>query len=99
MKMVFKEIDPGFWTYENDGDFIEGILVKKESDVGENKSHLYSVETKPGEFSSVWGSTILDQRMALVIVGSKIRITYKGLAEAKAGRSPAKIFKVEVDQD
>ena len=97
--MVFKEIDPGFWTYEKDGDAIEGILVKKEADVGENKSMLYSIETSPGEFSSVWGSTVLDQRMTLVAVGSKIRITYKGLGESKAGRNAPKIFKVEVDTD
>lgn len=97
--MVFKEIDPGFWTYENDGDVIEGILVKKETDVGENKSNLYSIETSPGQFSSVWGSTVLDQRMSLVVVGSKIRITYKGLGESKAGRNAPKIFKVELETE
>jgi len=95
--MVFKEINPDVWTYEDDGDFIEGILVGKESDVGANKSNIYSIEVEPGKFTSVWGSIILDQRMALIEEGSKIRITYKGLGEKKAGKNPAKIFKVEVD--
>jgi hypothetical protein len=95
--MAFKEINPNTWTYENDGDAVEGILVKVEHDVGSNKSTIYSLETEPNKFISVWGSTILDQRMSLVAVGSKVRITYKGLSEKKSGKNPAKIFKVEVD--
>lgn len=96
--MAYKEIDPKTWTYEKDGDFIEGILVRKQSDIGLNKSMLYSVETPEG-VENVWGATILDERMALVKEGKKVRITYKGLAEAKAGKHAAKIFKVEVDEE
>jgi len=96
--MAFKEINPTQWMYEKDGDFIEGILVKTSSEVGTNKSMLYSIETSEG-VKNVWGSTILDERMSFVKVGSKIRITYKGLGEAKAGHNPPKIFKVEVDTE
>ncbi len=96
--MVFKEINPEVWTYEEDGDFIEGILVKVESDIGANKSNMYTLETKPSEFIGIWGSIILDQRMSLVKIGEKVRITYKGTAEKKPGKNAAKIFKVEVDQ-
>jgi len=94
---MYKEINPSVWEYEKDGDAIEGILVKVESDVGINNSALYSLETAPGVFISVWGSTILNQRMSLVKIGQKIKITYKGLSEGKPGKNPAKIFKVEVD--
>lgn len=97
--MVYKEINPNVWEYENDGDAIEGILVKIVPDVGVNKSTIYSLETKPGIFMNVWGSAILDQRMSLVTVGQQIKITYKGLSEGKPGKNPAKIFKVEVDRD
>jgi len=96
--MAYKEINPSTWTYENDGDFIEGILVQKQKDIGENKSMLYSIETPQG-VKNVWGSMVLDQRMGFVNVGSKVRITYKGLAEAKKGKNPAKIFKVELDDE
>jgi hypothetical protein len=49
---------------------------------------------------NVWGSAILDERMAFVKQGDKVKITFKGLAkEAKKGRNPAKIFKVEVDKE
>jgi len=96
---MFKEINPDVWKYENDGDAIEGVLVKREDNVGANESTIYSLETSPGVFKSVWGSVILDQRMALVKIGQKIRITYKGLAEKQPGKNAAKLFKVEVDNE
>lgn len=93
--MAYKEINPSTWTYEKDGDFIEGVVVNKQKEVGVNKSWLYSLETLEG-VKNVWGATVLDERMALVKVGDKIKITYKGLSEAKKGKNPAKLFKVEV---
>ena len=95
--MAYQEINPTDWTYEKDGDFIEGTLIRVQENIGPNQSMLYSIETFE-EVKSVWGATILDQRMALVKVGDKIKITYKGLAEPKAGQQAAKIFKVEVDK-
>jgi len=96
--MAYKEIDPTDWKYEKDGDFIEGILARVQKDVGVNRSMLYSLETSEG-VKNVWGATLLDSRMALVKIGQKVKITYKGLAEATSGKNPAKIFKVEVDED
>jgi len=97
--MTYKEINPDFWTYEKDGDFVEGVLVQKQEKVGENESMLYSIETPEG-VKNVWGSAVLDQRLGLVKVGEKVKITYKGLGEKKhAGKNPPKIFKVEVDKD
>jgi len=96
--MAYEEINPTDWTYKEDGDFIEGFLVQIQEDIGPNKSKLYTVEAPEG-VKNVWGATLLDSRMALVKVGEKIKITYKGLAEAKKGKNPAKIFKVEVDKE
>lgn len=97
--MAYQEINPELWEFKNDGDFVEGFLIRKEADVGENKSWLYSIETSSNGVKSVWGSAILDTRMAFVKVGDKIKITFKGLGEAKHGRNPPKIFKVEVDKE
>lgn len=93
--MTYKEINPTDWK-PNDGDFIEGILVRKQENVGANNSMLYSIETLEG-VKSVWGAMILDSRMAFVNVGTKIKITFKGLGEATGGKNAPKIFKVEVD--
>jgi len=93
---MYKEINPSNWMYEKDGDFIEGVLVQVQEEIGPNKAKLYSLETPEGVIN-VWGATILDQRIALVKIGDKIKITYKGLGEAKPGKNAVKIFKVEVD--
>ena len=95
--MTYQEVNPTAWTYEKDGDFIEGELVSVQSDVGVNKSMLYSIRTEDGTVKSVWGASVLDSRMALISVGSKVKITFKGKAEAKKGKNSAKLFKVEVD--
>lgn len=97
--MTYKEINPEIWDYEKEGDAIEGVLVMKQAEVGENKSWMYSIETSEGEVKNVWGSAILDSRMNLVRVGEKVRITFKGLGEGKAGRNPPKIFKVESEKE
>lgn len=96
--MAYEEINPTEWKFEKDGDFIEGILVRTQDNVGVNKSMLYNIETLEG-VKSVWGAAILDSRMALVKIGDKIKITYKGLGEAKGGKNAPKIFKVEVDKE
>lgn len=96
--MTYQELNPTTWTYSQEGDFIEGILIRSQDDVGTNKSKLYSIETPEG-VKSVWGATILDERMSLVKVGDKIRITFKGFAkDNKKGKNPAKLFKVEIDR-
>jgi len=96
--MAYEEINPGEWKYEKDGDFIEGFLVSKKSDVGPNNAKLYGLQTVDG-IKNVWGSTILDSRMDFVDIGEKIKITFKGLGPAKAGHNAPKIFKVEVDKE
>lgn len=96
--MAYQEINPTTWTYSKDGDFIEGILVRVQNNVGVNKSMLYSIENAEG-VKSVWGTIILDEKMALVKVGDKLKITFLGHSkDAKKGKNPAKIFKVEVDK-
>jgi hypothetical protein len=98
--MTYKEVNPTVWTYKNEGDFIEGIYVSVQEKVGPNESMLYSINTPDKGVLSVWGARILDQRMAIVPVDSKVKITFMGLSkQAQKGHSPAKIFKVEVDED
>jgi len=97
--MTYKEIKPETWTPENPEDFIEGVLINTEFNVGESKSKLYHLEVSENPIS-VWGSVILDKIMLLTKPGDKLRITYKGLAEQKdLNKNPAKIFKVERDRD
>jgi len=89
----WETVEPNVWKAENVEDKIEGVLVDKKSDVGVNKSNIYHIENEEGLFF-VWGSTVLDDRMAAVNVGQKLKITYKGTKPNKRGQD-TKIFKVE----
>lgn len=97
--MVYKTLEPTTWEDYKEEDSIEGVLIEKKSGLGKNNSSLYTLEVSPGSFTLVWGSAILDERMSLAKVGDKLKITYKGLGEAKQGQNAPKIFKVEVDAE
>lgn len=96
--MAFEEIEVSLWKPENDGDSIEGVLIKVETNVGTNNSNLYTIEVDKKPIS-VWGSTLLDPKMAAAKIGDLLRIEYKGLGEAKTGHSAPKIFKLLIDFD
>lgn len=89
----WEQIEPDTWKPEQDGDHIEGVFVKKEEDKGINNTNAYYLETKDGQ-KLVWGTAIIDSRMAFIQPGDIIKITYKGAKENKKGQ-PLKIFKVE----
>lgn len=91
--MEYEEINPNIWKPEEEGDSIEGVLINKETEVGDYKSNAYAIETKDNKQMLVWGCTILDDRMKYVEAGDQIKITYKGVEQNKKGQ-PVKIYKV-----
>lgn len=93
----YKEATGNTWKPEKDGDFVEGLLTKVESNVGPNESMMYHIEQLgSGDMINVWGAAILDTRMSEVKVGQQVKITFKGLAEKGGrGKNKPKIFKVE----
>ena len=86
-------------NYDKKGDSIEGVLISIQENVGTNASKVYNIKKSSGDVMSVWGSAVLDGLMALIEVGSQIRITYQGLGDAKSGKNAPKLFEVEVDKD
>ena len=95
--MTYKEINPNFWKPEKEGDSIEGILIHKEQGEKGVRSSVYKLELAPGEFMNVWGSTILDDRMTMVMEGDKVRITLKQKTK-NTKKQDLHIYKVEVDK-
>src|SRR3990167_9375780 len=76
---------------------IEGKLLEKKENVGPSESNMYEVETAKGIFS-VWGTTVLDNRIEIIPVGSLVKIMYKGRkTNPKNGRS-FKDFEVWIDE-
>ena len=96
MTSDWKESAGQSWKPEKEDDSIMGLLVKIEEEAGELKSMVYHLETKEEGVMRVWGTTVLDSRMAPVKVGQEVKITYKGIAEKGGkGKNKPKIFKVE----
>ena len=78
------------------GPQIQGILIGRKSGVGANDSCIYNIQLADGTVVAVWGSTVLDPKMAMVPDASEVRIIFEGLQKAKvAGRKPWKKFSVQ----
>ena len=91
--MEFEEVNPTVWKPEEVGDSVEGVLVNKEPSP-KYDNQIYHLETKDKGQLVVFGTTVLDNRMAYVEVGEVVRITYKGTEKNKKDQD-TKIFKVE----
>ncbi len=76
---------------------IEGKLLKIESDIGPNKSKMYTIETKDGEIK-VWGSTVLDDKLMGVPQGTIVKLEYEGKLKSKKG-AEYHSYKVYIDED
>ena len=57
----------------------KGNMVRaKQSDIGENHSTLYSLQQADGNVVKVWGSTVLDGKMANVGIDQYVQIKFLG---------------------
>ncbi len=94
--MTFEKVELETWIPKVDNESIEGIFVKEEQDVGENKSMLYHMEVN-GKPKAVWGSTVLNTKMTAVRPGDLIKIEYLGKGVAKGAKNAPKMFDVYID--
>ena len=91
----WKNIEPGMWKPEKEGDNIIGILVNKEpKDEESGLSARYYLENQEGMFF-VWGCAVLDDRMQYVKAGEKVRITYEGKTTNKRNQK-VNLYRVDV---
>ena len=74
---------------------IEGKFVKVETEIGPNDSNMYTLETSDGPIK-VWGSTVLDDKLAGVSPNTYIKIDYEGKLTSKKG-SQYHSYKVFID--
>ena len=85
---------PSVWTPKKEGDSIQGIYIRKKENVGKNKANIYILNVDE-TMMSVWGSTVLDDKMDHVSVMDEIRITFLGDDEDKGYHK----YKVEREED
>jgi len=93
--MVMRDIEPGVWKPEKEGDKIKGTFISRDEDVGDFKSTIYHLDTDGGPMS-VWGSAALNPKMISVKSGDLIEIEYTGKAPSAKG-ADTKLFRVAVD--
>jgi hypothetical protein len=90
------------FEFHEPGDWCSGRLMRVRLGVGQNASRMYVLNTENCNMEnvpaivSVWGSTILDDRMESgdVKVGSVLFIQYLGTIDTKRAQNPAKDFRV-----
>lgn len=64
------------WDYKTQKELI-GIYEGMLENVGPNKSKMYTFNTKKGQVS-VWGTTLLDDKIPTIPIGNEVKIVYEG---------------------
>jgi len=93
--MVMKEITPGTWKPEKEGDKIKGVFISKDEGVGDFDSTVYHLDVE-GTPMGVWGSAALNPKMVGIKPGTLVEIEFTGTAPSKKG-ADTKLFKVSAD--
>ena len=75
------------WKPTQDGDTIEGTLVKSQSNVGPNNQWVYDIKVADGTVFSGWGKQVLDGQLSTVPVNSYIKIEFIGKKTSKKGNT------------
>lgn len=71
-----------------------GKFIGTSENVGPNLSKMHNVRTDSGEVVGMWGSSVLDSKMAEVTVGDRIRVSFEGRKENPKTKHTFKDYKV-----
>ena len=94
----FRTIEsPDFFKFENVGDSLEGTLVEK-SQSDNYGIGLYTLRKDDGTTMRIHGSANLDSKMTGVQINDYVRITFSDSKAMERGKSPMKMFDVEVGE-
>ncbi len=91
-KQTWKKIEPQVLKPETKGDFIEGVLVGKIPKEN-GMSAKYYISNNNGEHF-LWGSTILDEKLLFIEIGTRVKITFDGQEAIKENKM--NLYTVEV---
>lgn len=74
----WQKVETQSWKHEKAGDEIEGTLLGIRTNVGEFNSKVYDLKTPDGKQISIFGSTVLDDKLIYAEIGQQIKIIFKG---------------------
>ncbi len=67
-------------------DTLIGKYISVQSEVGPNKSNMYTLKNEDGTVG-VWGSTVIDGKFKNIPIGSMVKIEPRGENTSKAGKN------------
>lgn len=98
----WKKVSSNFVKLEKEGESIEGILTKKSPLYFQGQElptgrYTFNCPGEKGEVISktILGTVGLDEQMADIDVGTKVRVTFDGVRHEK-GKRDFKLFTVEI---
>lgn len=77
---------------------IQGVYIKKRTNVGPNESNVYTLRTENGEVG-VWGSTVINTKFDEIPIGSMVRVEFIGKVSGKRGGSQYKDYQIKYKPD
>lgn len=66
---------------------VQGKFTNKQTEVGPNKSNVYTLTQEDGSTIGLWGSTVLDTKFDQIPLGSMVKIESLGKVKGKGGSS------------
>ena len=97
-KKVYKKVERSKYWIPEDGEYLEGVIVRKDIPVNTRYGEASSIEieTEEGERVKVLLSTQLYSLMENVPTGADIRITYAGVENNPKTKRTYKAYTLEV---
>ena len=74
----WKKIEPQRMRWDKPGDQVEGTLVEKEQSVNYDNMVYKIQDAVSGDIVTVYGTTVINQRLKGVAIGKMVRIVYLG---------------------
>jgi len=94
MAIEFTKINPGVFKPTKEGESVEGKLLSiEESKKFKEGGKVYHLESAEGGQVIVFGTTVLDDRMSYIPIGTICKIVYMGIKKNTKGQD-TKIFEV-----
>lgn len=87
------------FSFDETGDTVVGEFMGSEEDVGKYGSTVYTIEDVDGKQWSVWGNSIMTDKMDEAEVGDMVGIRYLGLYKSKTGNSYRNYAVIVQNQD
>lgn len=98
--MAFREVGGGDVHKMEAGQKLTGWLIEVLQNQGmKGNSTIITIEKEDGSKVSVWGSTVLDDKIANLSMGSFIQIEHLGKKSNKSNTSEFNDFRVFVDDE